>query len=173
MISKFPFSRSCCTSHFFPHNFCHLSNVFIFSRDRLRLLSTQMRINKKSITVRMNFRTFRTFAGVPPLPTFGICQNIDDQGGKFMGAKPRQLLTTLRKEFIHLKTTHMNIKKKTHTKKNWCKTCLVSGGGIFGVDWQERDHRGVCYQCAVVLSGQTHWKTTCKLKSTSYGKYTS
>lgn len=39
--------------------------------------------------------TFGTFAGVTPLPSFGIIQNVDNQGGKLVGTEPGQLLATL------------------------------------------------------------------------------
>lgn len=32
--------------------------------------------------------TFGTFAGVTPLPSFSIIQDVDNQGGKLVGTEP-------------------------------------------------------------------------------------
>lgn len=37
-------------------------------------------------------------------------------------------------------------------------TDLVACGGVFGVDWQKRNGASFCYQSAVVLCRQPHWK---------------
>lgn len=49
--------------------------------------------------------TFGTFAGVTPLPSFSIIQNVDDQGGKLVGTEPGELLAPLNTAVIRRLST--------------------------------------------------------------------